>query len=346
MPEHSYIVSEGQQGSRLDAFLADCADVTSRAQAVRMIEKRQVSVNSHTVTSKRRVLLKDDQVVYNWQIEQPLALIAQDIPLDIRYEDEYLLVISKDAGIVVHPSHGHMQGTMVNALIAHCGYGNLAQLQGEDRPGVVHRLDMDTSGLMIMAKDDNAGFALQQAIRLREVDRRYLTLVHGSIAADTGLIDAPIGRSEKERQCFEVTDRLRAKAAVTSFNVLKRYYNDATDDGYTLLECKLFSGRTHQIRVHMSYTGHPVVGDQVYGANKRRRPHSDLDLERQFLHSGILEFVHPISGETLHFEDPLKAELLEALASLSDRDSSLTTRGKELQSLFERDIRDTDHVLP
>ncbi|MCL2883638.1 MAG: RluA family pseudouridine synthase [Coriobacteriia bacterium] len=332
MPQHTYIVNAGQHGTRLDAFLATCDEVASRAQAARLIEDRQVQVNGQVVTAKRRVLLKDDAVVYNWQVAQPRQLLAEAMALDIRYEDDYLIVLSKPAGLCVHPSRGHEQGTLVNALIAHCGYGNLAQLQGDDRPGVVHRLDQDTSGLMLAAKDDQAGLLLQQSIRLRELDRRYLTLVHGNFAVDNGLIDAPLARSLRDRVRYEVSPAAKARSAVTSFTVLQRFDCGPHDDGYTLLECKLFSGRTHQIRAHMAYTQHPCVGDPLYGP--RRRPQAELGLTGQFLHSCLLEFTHPVTHQQMSFADPLPMPLMTALDKVRDRSCGITKRGEELAWLF------------
>jgi 23S rRNA pseudouridine1911/1915/1917 synthase len=253
--------------------------------------------------------------------------------LDIRYEDEDLIVLSKAAGMVVHPAKGHSSGTLVNALVAHCGMDKLALLQGPDRPGIVHRLDKDSSGLMLVAKTDRAGEALQQDIRTRNIDRRYLALVHGYIASDTGLIDAPVARGDADRKRMLVSDRPGSRSAITSFTVLERFAAARPDDGYTYLECKLYTGRTHQIRVHMEYIGHPIVGDPVYG---RRKPQAQLGLERQFLHSWSLAFTHPITGEELHFSDPIPPDLAAALDAIEGESRGRTKAGEVLLSQMLR----------
>ena len=231
----------------------------------------------------------------------------------------------------------HEDGTLVNALIHHCGAGNLCSVQGEDdRLGIVHRLDRDTSGLMLAAKDDECGLALMEAIRARAVDRRYLALVHGVIAHDTGMVDAPIARSANERTRMAVRDVPSAREAVTTFRVLERFEHGAHDDGYTLVDCKLFTGRTHQIRVHMQYTKHPVVGDPVYDAHAPRDPEAQLGLERQFLHSFRLEFAHPATGEELSFLDGLPRDLCGALDAIAERSRGRTAAGDEVFALLPR----------
>jgi len=316
MASYTHIVTPAEQGSRIDALLASFQEVASRGEAVRLLESGQVLLNNQQHTAKKRVVLAGDVIAYTVHPAADQQLNAEYIELDIRYEDEYLIVLSKAAGMVVHPSQGHEEGTLVNALLHHCGYENLALLQGEDRPGIVHRLDKDTSGLMLVAKNEQAGLALQEGIRTRNVERRYLTLVHGYIAPETGLIDAPITRGSIERMRMVVGEGPSAREAITTFSVLDRFEAGANDDGYSYLECKLYTGRTHQIRVHMDYIGHPCVGDAVYG---RLGPAAQLGLTRQFLHSWQLNFTHPITGEALEFKDELPADLAAALASLADR---------------------------
>ncbi|MDR2197111.1 MAG: RluA family pseudouridine synthase [Coriobacteriales bacterium] len=328
MSAHRHIVRSTEQGSRLDALLATREGIVSRAAAVRLIEEGAVALNGATVTSKRRVVLAGDTLTWELAATAPPGLVAEDIPLDIRYEDDDLLVLSKQAGLVCHPAQGHERGTLVNALIAHCGYDKLAQLQGADRPGIVHRLDKDTTGLMLVAKNDQAGELLTEAIRIRAIDRRYLTLVHGSIAPDTGLIDAPIARGEADRTRMVVSDAFRARSSVTTFTTLERFAAGRFDEGYTLLECKLYTGRTHQIRVHLSYTGHPCVGDPLYGSCNR--PKAQLGLDRQFLHSWSLSFAHPITAEQKHFIDPLPADLLEALGRIEGESLGRTEAGTRI----------------
>lgn len=316
MPSYQHIVTQAEQGSRIDALIASFAEVSSRGEAVHLLNDGQIQLNGSTHTAKKRVVLAGDVIEYSVGPAVVPPLAAERIELDIRFEDEYLIVLSKEAGMVVHPAQGHAEGTLVNALLHHCGYENLALLQGDDRPGIVHRLDKDTSGLMLAAKNEKAGFALQEGIRTRNVDRRYLTLVHGYIAPDTGLVDAPISRGSIARMRMVVGDGPAAREAITTFNVLDRYEAGTYDDGYTYLECKLYTGRTHQIRVHMDYIGHPCVGDAVYG---RLGPAQQLGLERQFLHSWYLSFIHPVTGECMEFEDALPFDLANALESLADR---------------------------
>jgi 23S rRNA pseudouridine1911/1915/1917 synthase len=334
MATSEHQVTAAEQGQRLDAILAKQPDIISRGQAVRAIEAGSVTVNGMLSTSKRRILIEGDIISFKVEQAPPPGLIPEYIPLDIRFEDDHLMVISKPAGLVCHPATGHATGTLVNALIAYCGYENLAQVQGEERPGIVHRLDKDTSGLMVVAKSDEAGLALTHAIKLRELKRRYLTLVHGYVAADTGLIDAPIARGLKDRVRYVVSDDPRARTAVTSFSVLERYEAGRDDDGYCLLECNLFTGRTHQIRVHMAYTHHPCVGDALYG-RVRRRGNEELGISRQFLHSSALDFAHPITGDQMSFSDPLPEELLEALDLVRPRSMGRTEAGERMAFLFD-----------
>ena len=210
-------------------------------------------------------------------------------------------------------------------------------MQGEDdRLGIVHRLDRDTTGLMLAAKTDEAGGALMDDIRDRVVDRHYLTLVHGVIPHETGMVDAPIARAASERTRMAVSDAPSARDAITTFKVLERFEPGAKDDGYTLLDCKLFTGRTHQIRVHMSYIKHACVGDPVYGAG---RENVQLGLDRQFLHSYRLEFDHPITKEHLAFKDALPDDLHAALCQIDDRSRGLTEAGEELRDLVRKDER-------
>lgn len=336
-----HVVSEDEQGARLDAFVAGLGidELASRSAAVRLVESGRIVVNGQP-TTKKRIVVAGDRI----RIEIPPrsgmgASVEPDysIPLDIRYEDEHLIVLSKQPGLVCHPARGHYDDTLVNALVAHCGIGNLAQVQGEDRPGIVHRLDRDTSGLMLAAKTDLAAARLQDDIRARNVDRRYLTLVHGNVAHDTGMIDAPIARHVTDRTRMAVSDAPNAKGAITTFEVLERFEPGRFDDGYTLLECHLFTGRTHQIRVHMAYTHHPVVGDPLYGRaasakarNRSAAERSEMGLERQFLHSWRLSFEHPITGETLSFTDMPPEDLAAVLDALAPRSEGRTSYGNEL----------------
>lgn len=333
----SYTATTADEGTRLDACLAACGAYASRSQAASYIEEGKVFVNGVTVPKKHAVHA-GDTIVYE-AVETPVrsTMRGEDIPLDIRYEDDDLLVISKQAGLVCHPSQDHWDGTLVNALIFHCGADHLCNVQGEDdRLGIVHRLDRDTTGLMLAAKTDIAGAALMDDIRDRAVDRHYLTLVQGVIPHETGMVDAPIMRAPTERTRMAVGDGLSARDAITTFRVLERFEPGAKDDGYTLLDCKLFTGRTHQIRVHMNYIKHACVGDPVYGAGHES---AQLGLERQFLHSYRLEFDHPTTEEHLSFADALPDDLHEALCLIADRSRGLTEAGEEMRDLIRVDER-------
>lgn len=316
---------------RLDAFLAAKGCYDSRSAAVRNIEEGNVFVNGKNVDKKTPIKLFDT-VVY---MEQPKAdhipMVGQDIPLDIRYDDDYLIVLSKQAGLCVHPSGQHEDHTLVNALIYLYGRDHLAHVQGDDRPGIVHRLDMYTSGLMMCAKQDECGDALQEAIRLKNVDRRYLTLVHGNIAHDTGLIDEPITRDDSNRFKMMVGDGPKSRGTITTFKVLERFSAGPKDDGYTLLECKLFTGRTHQIRVHMQFIGHSCVGDPMYGSGDER---AQLGVTRQFLHSYRLEFEHPVTHERLSFMDSWPPDLARAIDEIANRSMGRTKAGDEILPLL------------
>jgi len=320
----SCIAKSEDEGMRLDAFLAARECYASRSAAAKHIEAGLVFVNGLTGT-KKMLVSADDVIVYEEvpaEAHEPMA--GEPIPLDVRFEDDWMMVISKQAGLCVHPSPGHYGATLVNALIYRYGRDNLAHIQGDDRPGIVHRLDMDTSGLMMCAKSDDVGNALQDMIRLRTVDRRYLTLVHGNIAHDTGMIDEPIARGERDRLRMRVSSKPNARSSVTTFTVLERFEAASRDDGYTLLECKLYTGRTHQIRVHMEYIHHCCVGDPLYRAGSDA---AQLGLDRQFLHSYSLNFDHPFTGEHLGFEDALPPDLQAVMDGLTSRSMGRTQAG-------------------
>lgn len=315
-------VRADEAGDRLDRFLAGEEAIVSRSFAQRLIAEGSVLVNGR-VAAKNHIVRAGERVEVFLPDAEPSELEPEKIPLDVRYEDEHVLVLSKPAGLVVHPARGHKTGTLVHALLAHAD--ELGTLAGEDRPGIVHRLDKDTSGLMMVAKRDEAHAALAEALKIRSVERRYAALVHGYIAPDTGIIDAPIGRHPKDRLRMAVVDTEGSKQAVTTFTVLERFEAGTYDDGYTLVECKLYTGRTHQIRVHMQYIRHPCVGDPLYG---KRHPKADLGLTRQFLHAYRLSFTHPATGKTLEFVDPLPEDLQAAYRSIADRSMGVTAEGE------------------
>lgn len=331
MASRCYVATSEDEGMRLDALMGKRCLYQSRSAAANAIDAGKVLVSGEAA-SKKQLVRAGQPIVYETEdskVDTPLT--GEPIPLDIRYEDDDLIVLSKQVGLVCHPSDEHHDGTLVNALIFHCGADNLCNVQGErDRLGIVHRLDMDTSGLMLAAKSDEAGTALMEAIQDRAVDRRYLALVHGIISHDTGMIDAPISRHPKDRTRMAIRDNDSARDAVTTFRVLERYEAGPRDNGYTLLDCKLFTGRTHQIRVHMEYVKHPIVGDPLYIASRPKAEASNLGLRRQFLHSFMLSLQHPITGAELAFIENLPDDLSAALDSIAERSVDVTDAGREV----------------
>lgn len=270
-------------GQRLDKALADLSPL-SRGQANDQIKQGLVLVNGQQKKAKYTVQA-GDVIQFELPKEEVLEYQAQDIPLDIIYEDEALAIINKPQGMVVHPSAGHPSGTMVNALMYHIK--DLSSINGVVRPGIVHRIDKDTSGLLMVAKTDEAHQALAAELKAKKSLRKYLAIVHGNLPNDRGMIEAPIGRSEKDRKKQAVT--AKGKEAVTRFTVLERLGD------YSLVELQLETGRTHQIRVHMAYIGHPVAGDPLYGPRKTLSGHG------QFLHAETLGLTHPLTGEDMLF---------------------------------------------
>ncbi len=325
-----HIVHADEAGMRLDIVVASLDEIVSRSAAQRLIADGLVLVNG-SPAAKRHTVRAGERLDIEIPPYDRGDLVPEDIPLDILFEDEHLIVLSKQADLVVHPAQGHWSGTLVHALLAHAD--DLGSLAGDDRPGIVHRLDKDTTGLMMVAKTDAAQAALSEAIKIRAIDRRYLSLVHGYIAPETGLVDAPLARDHRDRMRMSVSESSSAKQAVTTFRVLERFSAGTHDDGFTLIECKLYTGRTHQIRAHMAYIKHPVVGDQLYGM---RRPKADLGLLRQFLHSYRLRLEHPFTDETLEFLDPLPADLAQALESLADLSMGRTAAGDEVAEQLAR----------
>jgi len=321
-------VASAEAGSRLDAWVGSLPGVPSRSAAARLIEEGAVLVNGAAAESKRYAVRAGDLVRVD--LPEPAGagpVLGEPIPLDIRFEDEFLIVLSKQRGLVCHPAHGHDSGTLANALVHHCGIDHLGTVQGEDRPGIVHRLDRDTSGLMLAAKDDDTQRALQNLIRTRTLDRRYIALVHGGIAMDAGTISTGIARSPRDRQKMAVTDDPAARQAITTFRVLERFEARRGDEGYTLVECHLFTGRTHQIRVHLRHIGHPLAGDPLYGKGPARM---NLDLTRQFLHSWHVSFAHPVTGRQIVCADELPWDLAAALDEIADRSEGRTEAGEEI----------------
>lgn len=299
----SYPVQDEQIGQRLDRFLAPILDNLSRNAIQQLITGEAILVNDKT-SKPGYALRKGDTITVtrSTPIVTPLSATPQQIPLDILYEDSDLFVLNKAPGMVVHPAPGHFDDTLVNALLAR--YPELQDVGEEGRPGIVHRLDKDTSGLIIIARNSQTLTALMEQMQRHEIVKRYLALVEGNVAHDQGSIDAPIGRDTRNRQQMTVTNR-DSREARTHFRVVQRF------DRHTLLLLQLETGRTHQIRVHLKAIGHPVVGDPVYGSGNAPR---GFMLHRQFLHAYQLQFNHPITGQLLEIEAPLPKDLQNILA--------------------------------
>jgi len=308
--EYNLVVDPDLAGERVDKFLASIERLgLSRSQIQQLIGDSLVKVNGDVVKPSYTVQ-PGDEIWVGKPEPREATLVAQDMPLDIVYEDSDLLVVNKQPGLVVHPAPGHPRGTLVNALLSYCD--DLQGVGDELRPGIVHRLDKDTTGVLVVAKNDESHRALSRALAARRVHRVYLALVHGSPAVNTGLVDAPIGRHPRDRKRMAVNTS-RGREARTYFEVRERLGD------YALIECRLETGRTHQIRVHMAYIGHPVVGDPVYGPSP---PH--FSLTRQLLHAHRLEFRHPKTGEKVAAEAPLPGDMARILELLREKMRGLT----------------------
>ena len=290
-------------GVRLDAFLSADGALT-RSQAARLIAEGRVRVNGKPAAKSARLSGSETVTVDVPQLRET-ALSPQDIPLDVVYEDDDVIVVNKPTGLVVHPAPGHPDGTLVNALLHHCG-DSLSGIGGEKRPGIVHRIDRDTSGLIIAAKNDAAHLALSAQLKDHSLSRTYECLVTGNMKQDSGTVDAPIGRSSADRKKMAVVPT--GRRAVTHWEVVARY------PGVTHLRCRLETGRTHQIRVHMAYIGHPILGDTVYGAKK-----PVPGLTGQCLHATGLRFIHPRTGEPVELHCPLPPEFTAMLQKLQNK---------------------------
>jgi len=298
--EQNFTVSE--QAGRLDKVLAGLQSIWTRSQVDKLIKDGQVTVNGAFQPSKYQVKA-GDAIQVAPQTVKSIELVPENIPLDIVYEDDDVIVVNKPQGMVVHPAPGHPDQTLVNALLYH---SPLSTINGEFRPGIVHRIDKDTSGLLMVAKNDRAHRSLAAQLKAKTNLREYIALVHGVIKEETGTINAPLGRSPKDRKKQAIV--ADGRPAVTHFKVLKRYLH------YTLISCRLETGRTHQIRVHLQSIGHPLVGDPLYGPKKTIKGHG------QFLHAKLLGFKHPVTGEMLQFEAPLPPIFKATLAKLDKTD--------------------------
>ena len=296
-------IDEEQQGTRIDLVLSQALPETSRSFLQKLITGGSVSINGEVCKSKKEKVEAGQEITIIVPEPEILAVEAEDIPLEIVYEDDDVLVVNKPKGMVVHPAVGNYTGTLVNAIMYHCG-DSLSSINGVIRPGIVHRIDKDTSGLLMSAKNDNAHNSLAAQLADHSITRAYQAVVYNNFSDDEGTVDAPIGRDPKNRLRQAVTQQ-NSKRAVTHYKVLERMGK------FTLIEARLETGRTHQIRVHMSHIKHPLLGDFVYGPAK-----NPYGIQGQMLHAKILGFVHPTTGEYMEFESELPAEFKQALEKL------------------------------
>ena len=287
-------VTDLDKSVRIDKYLSDNTDLT-RSKIQKLIDDENILVNNKKIKNSYKVS-NDDEITIN-VVEEEIDIKPENIDIDIIYEDDDVIVVNKKSGMVVHPAPGNYSGTLVNALMYKSK--NLSKVNGEFRPGIVHRIDKDTSGLLIVAKNDKAHNILAEELKTKQIKRKYIALVEGVINHDTGTIDAPIGRDDKDRKKMAVT-AINSKEAITHFTVIERYKKA------TLLECILDTGRTHQIRVHMKYINHPIINDPVYN----KQLYGDFG---QMLHAKEIEFIHPTTGEKMHFECEVPKEFIDIL---------------------------------
>lgn len=303
MTERELEVSGEQAGMRVDSYLACVCEALTRSAAQQLLEGGYVLCNGGAVEKSRRVA-QGDRLNITLPEPQPVDVEPQNLPLAVVYEDAHLLVVNKPKGMVVHPAAGNPDGTLVNALLYHCA-GQLSGINGELRPGIVHRIDKDTSGLLVVAKDNETHTGLAQQFSVHSITRVYHAVVYGGLKADSGFVEAPIGRHPVDRKRMAVVQK-GGRYAYTAYEVLERY------SGFTQVALRLRTGRTHQIRVHMASIGHPVAGDAVYGPKK-----VITRLQGQCLHAKTLGFVHPITGQYLEFDSELPPYFTEFLQTLS-----------------------------
>lgn len=301
--EYDIIVERGTERERLDVFLSKKTGV-SRSQVDKLIKSGSVRINGQVAKQGHRVKA-DDRIIFSVPEPKDIKAIPEEIPLNIAYEDSDLIVVDKSPGMVVHPAVGNTGGTLVNALLHYCK--DLSGIGGCVRPGVVHRLDKDTSGLIVFAKNDRSHLELSRQIKERKFRKIYTALVHGAVKSDEGIIDFPIGRNPSDRKKMAVirSGKLKKRDALTHYRVIERF------KGYTLLELDLKTGRTHQIRVHLSHIGHPIVGDRTYSRRK-----DQLNAPRQLLHATILGFNHPTTGKYMEFRSKLPDDMEKILGGL------------------------------
>ncbi|MGF0032867.1 RluA family pseudouridine synthase [Bariatricus sp. SGI.154] len=298
-----FFTVENQEGERIDRYLSEELEDRSRSYIQKLIKEQYVIVNQRPVKANYRLSLGDRVEITLPEAKEP-DIAPEDIPLDILYEDEDIIIVNKPKQMVVHPAPGHYSGTLVNALMYHCGQ-ELSGINGTMRPGIVHRIDMDTTGSLIVCKNDMAHQSLSEQLKIHSIRRIYVAIVHGNIKEESGTVNAPIGRHPTERKKMSIYSK-NGRTAITHYKVLERFGD------YTYVQCELETGRTHQIRVHMASIGHPLLGDQVYGPKKCPIPH----LQGQTLHARTLGIIHPRTGGYLEVNAPLPAYFTELLDRL------------------------------
>ena len=306
MEKRTFEVCEKLNNQRIDKGVAEFFGDLTRSYVKKLTDEGNILINGKKAKASSK-LLCGDRVEINLPDPEPVGAEAQDIPLDIVYEDDSLLVINKPRGMVVHPAAGNYDGTLVNALLAHCG-SSLSTINGVIRPGIVHRLDKDTTGLLVAAKGDAAHLALSEQLKTRTLKRRYFALVHSNIKEDGGTVDKNLKRSPSDRKKIAVCTAGEGRSAVTHYSVLERFGR------YTYINCDLDTGRTHQIRVHMRWLGHPIVGDKTYGVKNE-----EFNLVGQLLHAGKIGFIHPKSREYMEFTVPLPEDFEKVLTVLRNK---------------------------
>ena len=306
----NYIIEKEDASKRLDVFLSEKIEDATRSYIKTLIDDGKITVNLAKVKAGYKLKIGDsiDVEIVEKKLEN---IVAEDIPLDIVYEDDDIIIVNKPKGMVVHPANGNYTGTMVNSLM-NSHKDNLSSINGVIRPGIVHRIDKDTSGILVVAKNDNAHKKLSEQFKVHSIKRKYIALVKGIIKEDKLTIDRPIGRSIKDRKKMAVTEK-NSRRAITHISVLKRFYSS----NVTLVEAELETGRTHQIRVHMAYLHHPLVGDEVYG-----KKDSKFKVNGQMLHAKYLGFIHPTSGKFVEFDSPLPEYFSSILMSLENREKA------------------------
>ena len=297
-------IEKEDAGRRIDAFLADEIEGVTRSYLQKLIENGNIQIEGKSKLAKNYKLRDGDAIIAEFPEPERLDIVAENIPLDIVYEDEYLMVINKPQGMVVHPAVGNYTGTLVNAIMYHCG-DQLSSINGVIRPGIVHRIDKDTSGLLVVAKTDEAHRGLAEQFAVHSIKRAYRAVVYNNIKDDEGTVNAPIGRNPKDRLKMAVVPASEGRRAVTHWKVIERLGN------FTHIECRLETGRTHQIRVHMAHKNHPLLGDVVYGPKK-----GAFNIAAQVLHAKELGFDHPVTGEYMEFSSELPETFQDALRKI------------------------------